>query len=71
MIYSNFYTKTLIEQYILRPTGIPLTHQRNGIQILPEKLRANCDICIKKYTPPAQLLFILSEELGGSNLLNN
>ena len=69
MIYSNFYIKTLIKQYILRSTGIP-TQQRNGIQILPELLHPKSDIYMRKYTP-AQLLFILSKEMGGSSFLNN
>ena len=69
MIYSNFYIKTLIKQYILRSTGIPM-QQRNGIQILPELLYPKSDIYMRKYTP-AQLLFILSKEMGGSSFLNN
>ena len=70
MIYSNFYIKTLIKQYILRSTGIP-TQQRNGIQILPELLRPKSDIYMRTYHAPAQLLFILSKEMGGSSFLNN
>ena len=40
-----------------------------GTHIFPELYRTKSDY-IRKYTP-AQLLFILSKELGGSSFLNN
>ena len=71
IIYSNFYIKTLIINNIyLGQLGFQLSKETENRFFLNYYVQSLIIIIIRKYTP-AQLLFILSKELGGSSFLNN